>query len=167
LVAVVALDKGDVYFRTTISALYPQFFKTMLEQLKEKRPGATQVNKVSTDNWLYIAAIKTGFSFNWVLPREGVGGRVLRVELYIDVGYQEPNKQAFESLKKSEKEIESQLGISLNWEKLDAKRASRISAAIPFKLATATLEEIKEAQLWGVDTMLKFIDVFTPFVKGL
>lgn len=167
LVDVVALDKGDVYFRTTITALYPQFFKTMLEQLKEKRPGATQVNKVSTDNWLYVTSIRTGFSFNWVLPREGAAGSTLRVELYIDCGDKAKNKESFESLKNNEKEIKDQVGVPLHWEKLDAKRASRISATVPFKLAIATPEDIQEAHSWGVYTMLKFIDVFTPFVKGL
>ena len=167
LVDFAVLDKNEIYFRTSISALYPQFFKTMLELLKEKRPGSTQVNKVSTDNWLYIASARTGFSFNWVLPREGIGGSALRVELYIDVGFGELNKASFENLKTNEKEIESRLGISLNWDKLDARRASRVSATVPFKLATASAEEIQDAQYWGVDAILKFIDVFTPYIKAL
>jgi CBS domain-containing protein len=167
LVDIAILDKGDVYFRTSVSALYPPFYKTMLDMLKAKRAGLTQVSKVSLDNWLYVASVRTGFSFNWVLPREGVEGKTLRVELYIDVGDKTKNKEAFDDLKRSEKDIESQIGISLNWDKLDTKRASRISSTIPFKLATASPEEIQEAQSWGVDTMLKFIDVFTPYVKAL
>jgi hypothetical protein len=38
---------------------------------------------------------------------------------------------------------------------------------IPFRLAKATPEEIEAAQAWGVNTMLKFIDAFTPFVRSL
>ena len=79
------LDKREVVFRQSVSALYPRFFNTMLELLKEKRPGLTST-RPSTKNWLSLGAGRTGFSFGWSLPREGVGGGALRVELYIDVG---------------------------------------------------------------------------------
>jgi CBS domain-containing protein len=161
------LEKGEIIFRQSVSALYPQFFTTMLNQLKETRPGLTQASRVSTQNWLALSGGRTGFSFIWSLPKEGVGGGALRVELWIDVGDKVRNKDLFESLKSREKEIESQISIQLNWERLEARKGSRISALIPFKLAAATPEEILEAQSWGVATMLKFIDVFTPYVKGL
>lgn len=161
------LDKGEIVFRQSVAALYPPFFAVMLGQLKETRPGITQASRVFTQNWLTLGGGRTGFSYNWSLPREGVGGGALRVELYIDIGDQHKNKGYFDALKSHEKDIESQVDIQLKWERLDAKRASRISALIPFKLATATLEEIQEAQAWGVATMLKFIDVFSPYVKSL
>lgn len=161
------LEKGEIVFRQSVSALYPQFFTTMLNHLKETRLGLTRASRGSTQNWLPLGASRTGFSFTWSLPREGVGGGALRVELYIDVGDQKRNKEFFESLKSHEKEIELQIGMPLKWEKMDARKASRISAVIPFKLATATPEEIQEAQSWGVSTMLKFIDVLTPYMKSL
>jgi CBS domain-containing protein len=161
------LEKGEIVFRQSVSALYPQFFNTMLNQLKETRPGLTRASRVSTQNWLALGASRSGFSFTWSLPREGPAGGALRVELYIDVGDQTKNKEFFDALRSHAKEMESQLGMPLNWERLDARKASRISALIPFRLATATPEEIQEAQSWGVTTMLKFIDVFTPYVKGL
>jgi hypothetical protein len=89
------------------------------------------------------------------------------VELYIDVGDKGRNKEFFETLKNHEREIETQIGIQLRWESLEDRRASRISALIPFRLAKATPEEIEAAQAWGVNTMLKFIDAFTPFVRSL
>ncbi len=160
------LDKREVVFRQSVSALYPQFFNTMLELLKEKRPGLTST-RPSTKNWLSLGAGRTGFSFGWSLPREGVGGGALRVELYIDVGDKKRNKKFFESLKTRSKEIESQIGLSLKWDKLEERRASRISALIPFRLAIATPEDVEEAQSWGLATMLKFIDVIQPLLKEL
>jgi CBS domain-containing protein len=167
LVDDVDLDKGEIVIRQSVSALYPQFFDTMLNQLKQLRPGLTQASKVATQNWLSLGAGRTGFSFAWSLPREGVGGGALRVELYIDVGDKKKNKQFFESLRSHEKEIEAQIGIPLKWEKLEERKACRISALIPFRLATATPEDIQEAQSWGVATMLKFMDVFPAYIKNI
>jgi hypothetical protein len=150
-----------------VSALYPSFFTYMLNLLKEKRPGLTQAGKASIQNWLSISAGRTGFSFGWTLPREGVAGGALRVELYIDVGDKEKNKSLFEALKIHEKEIETKIDAPLNWEKLEGRRASRLSVSIPFRLATATPDETQEAQSWGVITMLKFVDVLSPYVKNL
>ena len=167
LVDDVDLEKGEVIFRQSALALYPQFFAAMLNQLKEKRPGLTKVNKVLLQNWITMSSGKTGLSFNWSLPREGVGGGALRVELYIDVGDKTKNKEIFDLLRAKEKDIESQIGIPLNWERLNDKKASWISIFIPFRLATAAPEEIRRAQSWGVDTMLKFMDTLTPHIKSL
>lgn len=160
------LDKGEIIFRQSISALYPQFFNTMLELIKERRPGLTST-RASTQNWLSLGAGRTGFSFDWSLPREGSEGGTLRVELYIDVGDKKKNKELFESLKSNRKEIESQIATSLNWQKLEERRASRISASKSFRLASATSIEIQEAHSWGTAMMLKFIDVFQPLLKEL
>lgn len=161
------LEKGEIVFRQSASALYPQFFTTMLNQLKERRPGFTQASKASTQNWLALGSGRSGFSFTWSLPRERVGGPAFRVELYIDTGDKKRNKEFFDSLKSHEKEIESQIGMPLKWERLEERKASRLSALVPFRLATATPQEIGEAQSWGVGTMLKFIDILTPYVKSL
>ena len=91
----------------------------------------------------------------------------MRVELYIDVGDKKRNKKFFDSLKTRSKEIESQIGLSLKWDKLEERRASRISALISFRLAIATPEDVEEAQSWGLATMLKFIDVIQPLLKEL
>jgi hypothetical protein len=163
----VDLEKGEVVFRQSVSALYPKFFAPVIAQVKEKRPGLTRISKTSTDNWLSIASGRAGLSYSWVLGREGAGQGALRVELAIDVGDKARNKEIFDSLKKHEKEIASDLGLPLVWERLDPHRASRFSTQIPFRLAIATPEQIEEAQCWAVDTMLKFVDAVTPYLKDV
>lgn len=167
LVQDVDLEKGDVIFRQSVSALYPGFFAGMLKQLKQERPTFTQVQKTRVQNWLELSSGVSGLRFSWVLPREGTAGGALRVELYIDVGDKVENKAFFDGIKNHQNEIESQLGMALNWERLDHRKASRISATIPFRLSIATPEEIKQAQSWGTSTMLKFVDVFTPHIRAL
>lgn len=167
LVEDVDLEKGYVVFRKSPSALYPGFFAGVVQQLKERRPTYTQARKTGLENWLTLGSGMSGLSFNWVLPKEGAAGGSLRVELYIDVGEKDRNKGIFDALKEHEREIETELSVGLNWERLDHRKASRVSASIPFRLSSADSEEIREAQSWGADMILKFADVFTPYLRNL
>jgi CBS domain-containing protein len=162
LVDDVDLTAGEIVFRHTPAATYPLFFADLLAWLKERRPGFTQVTKASIQNWLSISAGRAGFIFGWVLPREPV----LRVELYIDTGEKAENKRLFDSLFEQKSSIEEAIGGILNWDRIDKKRASRISISMLFRTSFPPAEH-ESAKQWGVDMMLKFIDVFVPLIKAL
>ena len=49
-----------------------------------------------------------------------------RVELYIDKGKSEVNKEIFDRLLAAKEEIEQTFGEPLEWERMDAKRGCRI-----------------------------------------
>jgi len=162
LVDDVDLTAGEVVFRHTAAATYPLFFADLLARLKERRPGFTQVTKASIQNWLSISSGRAGFIFGWALPREPV----LRVELYIDTGEKAENKRLFDSIFEQKSFIEEAIGGILNWDRIDKKRASRISISSPFRTSFPPAEH-ESAKQWGVDMMLKFIDVFIPLIKVL
>jgi len=162
LVEDVDFEVGEVSFRQSISALYSPFFTDLLMRFKARYPGITQASGGSTQNWLSIGAGRTGFYLNWVLPKEPV----FRLELYIDTGDKETNKALFEKLENQRTEIEEKIGEPLKWEKLDDKKSSRISASMPFKI-THPPDEHDKAKEWGVETMLKFIQVFISRIKAL
>jgi hypothetical protein len=97
------------------------------------------------------------YGFNFV----GTGRH--RVELYIDSGKAAWNKHAFDWLLERHDSIESALGHSLEWERLDTKQACRIAyyrdgAILDNEFSrTETLE-------WAITHLLRFKQVFGPII---
>jgi uncharacterized protein with ParB-like and HNH nuclease domain len=75
-------------------------------------------------NW--VGARKHGQWWNYVVTQDAT-----RAELYIDNGKAEDNKALFDHLFAHKVEIETAFGASLFWQRLDDKRASRISFTVP------------------------------------
>ncbi|NLN18878.1 MAG: DUF4268 domain-containing protein [Firmicutes bacterium] len=76
--------------------------------------------------------------FNWIGSRRhgqwwnyNVLQDETRVELYIDSPVAEDNKALFDALLARKEEIETDFGESLTWQRLDDKRACRISFTVP------------------------------------
>jgi hypothetical protein len=90
------------------------------------------------------------------------GGRV-RVELYIHRGDKEKNEQLFDCLYKRKDEITAALGVQLEWERLDNRKACRIAVYRDgdIDVDSETLSEIRK---WMIENLLKFKQVFPPIV---
>ena len=162
LVDNVDFNTKDVTFRQSDLARYLVFFTDVLENLKKIRPGFTTAQKASLHNWFSFSAGTSGFLFGWVLPKE----HILRVEVYIDKGDYASTKEAFEKLKELRAEIEAEIGVELQWDKIEKARACRIYASTPFHISESP-EAHEKTKLWGVAMMLKFIDTFQPRIRGL
>ena len=81
------------------------------------------VRKATTDHWYDVAIGVSGVHVSLTLVnKEGCIG----VELYIN-----DNKELYDSLFENKEEIESKLGLQLDWQRLDDKKASRILYRIP------------------------------------
>ena len=83
-----------------------------------------------------------------------------KVELYIDVGSkegsQEINKRIFDTIKGAEKSIENEFGDTLEWQRLDEKKACRIMKLIDiggYRDDKAKWEKIQDAM---INTMIHF-----------
>lgn len=81
------------------------------------------VRKASTDHWYDVAIGYSGahVAFNLV-NKDGC----VVIELYIN-----DDKQLFDQLELSKEEIENQLGVKLDWQRLDEKKASPIMYRMP------------------------------------
>jgi len=75
-------------------------------------------------NW--VGARRHGQWWNYVVTRNAT-----RSELYIDCGKAEENKALYDHLFAQRQEIETAFGAQLYWQRLDDKRASRISFTVP------------------------------------
>jgi CBS domain-containing protein len=158
----VDLSAETVVFGKTISALQQLFFADLLQRLKEARPGLTRATKTQPQSWWAFSGGKVGFRFVWVFNKENE----LQVELYIDTGTKDENKAAYDAFWEQRQEIETEIGHALKWERLDRRRASRISLARPGTVADPP-EEQEQVKQWALETMLKFVDAFQPRIREL
>jgi len=75
-------------------------------------------------NWLGTRRHKQWW--NYVVAADST-----RMELYLDCGKKEANKELFDHLHAQRQQIEAEIGTPLSWQRLDDKRASRISLTVP------------------------------------
>lgn len=96
------------------------FWERMIERVK---PVSSLYNNISPtkDHWLSAGSGMSGVRYTTVISKKYV-----RIELAIARGDQEENKDIFDQMLKRKQEIESVFGYELTWERLTAKKMSRI-----------------------------------------
>jgi CBS domain-containing protein len=157
----VNLNVGEVTFHRTNTTLMQLFFADLLGRLKATRPGITNATRVQAETWWAFSGGRSGFIFGWAFVHDS-----LRVELYIDVTDGDENKKLFDKLKLQQTVIEEEIGVSLNWTRLDHRRGCRISLTKPAKV-TDPQEKLEEVKQWAVATTIKFVDTFQSRIKKL
>jgi len=137
---------------------YRAYFQTLLDALRAM--NFTNAQKGQPQSWYSFSTGLPGIYYSNCFAQ---GGRV-RAELYIDRGDLAKNKALFDNLLKMRDDLERAFGESLEWERLDSKRASRIAIYRPgtIDMDEKTLEEIKN---WSIERLLKFKDVFAEEVR--
>lgn len=96
-----------------------EFWTGLLERSQSKTrlfSGRTP----STDYWLGTGSGKSGVEFTYLIFKDCAG-----IEIYIDTGDQKKNKAIFDALYEQKEAVEAEFGDSLDWQRLDEKRASR------------------------------------------
>jgi len=137
---------------------YIDFYSGLLQDLN--KVAQFHIRQVSPDglSWANIArAPGTGAQAGFLGFSFARHGR-FRVEFYIDSGDKEENKRLFDKLYLRKHEIQAELeGIpgSLEWERIDDKRASRI-ALYRDGAITDTSEKLAQLRAWAVNAMNKF-----------
>ena len=140
---------------------YRRFNQKLVDSLR-KEHNFTKARVGQPYNWGSFASGVGGIGYNTSFAQ---GGKA-RVEVYIDTGDKNSNQRLFDSLKESKSTIEAELRDPLVWERLDNRRACRISVVRPGTIDDAddTLEEIHD---WMIDRLLKFKQVFGPRLNEL
>jgi CBS domain-containing protein len=158
----VDFENKAVLFKPNHYAKMQVVFIDLVNALKKRMPDATSAGKSSPQNWFAFSAKTRGMNYAWVFNNRGE----LHVELYIDREDSSENKEIFDQLFKIKEVIEEKIGAPLRWDRLDHRRASRISLGIPVKI-NAPLFEMEDAKQWALQTMMKFIDAFKPLIRNL
>jgi predicted type IV restriction endonuclease len=137
-----------------------EFWKQLIEYSKNKTSLFSNISP-GIENWLSKGAGKSGLSYNYVILKNASS-----IELYIDTGEVSKNKNIFDQLYSHKQNIEKELGISLLWDRLDEKRACRISKKVDEK-------GLRDKDSWSniiekmVKDMINFEKVMSTEIKQL
>ena len=104
-----------------------EFWEQLLKKSNTKTDLFSNVSP-SKECWIGAGAGKSGLSYNYVILKNSA-----RIELYIDTGDKDKNKQIFDQLYSRRQEIESDFGEELEWQRLDDRRACRIAKTVENK----------------------------------
>ena len=101
--------------------------------------------------WIGTGAGISGLSYNYTITKHNA-----TVELYIDKGKdsKEINRKIFDKLFSQKDEIEKDFGGNLLWERLDNRRACRIS--VDFDIGLKDKEKWSELHDKMIETMIRF-----------
>ena len=121
----------------------------------------TRARKAQPQSWYSFSSGAGWFAYGANFTANGRA----RVDLYIDTTDRERNKLAFDKLEQQKAVSESELEL-LEWERLDNRRASRISLLRPGSIDDneETLEKVSQ---WMIDRLLAFKRVFGPRLAEL
>lgn len=139
-------DRGDACF---------DFWQALLAHAHEVSDLHSRIS-ASRMNW--IGTRRQGQWWNYVVLQHET-----RVELYIDGLQADDNKALFDALYSDREAIEAAFGATLYWQRLDDKRASRISFAVPGGWVNA--ETWPSVVGRAVNAMQRLYDALSPRVQ--
>jgi hypothetical protein len=136
-------------------------------QLLEKAKAKTKLHATISPgefHWIGTGAGMRGLTYNYVVWQHEAA-----VELYIDRGKEggDENKTIFDTLAADKAAIESTAGRPLEWERLDAKRASRIRITVKeggYKDEEAKWPVVQDAM---IDAMVHLEKALAPRISKL
>jgi len=105
-------------------ALRLEFWTILLKEMSKKSELFKNISP-KKDSWINAGSGIAGVPFTFAITKA-----YARVELYIDMGDKAENKKLFDYLYQNKEEIENAFGDTMIWERLDDKKASRISSSI-------------------------------------
>lgn len=144
--------------------LRKEFWIRLLEKAKERTNIHSNISPC-VYHWIGAGGGKSGISYNYVITQKYGSS-----EIYFDKGkeFVDPNvnKQRFDKLLENRKKIEQVFGEKLLWERLDNRRASRISYRIE-GIGLKDKERWNELQDKMIDAMIRLEKAFKPYIRKL
>jgi CBS domain-containing protein len=148
---------------------YAGFYAELYEQLTHKATFPLKKFPRASRNWLIIAKVPATGAHPISLAFSFSHSHRFRVELYIDSGIKEWNKQIFAKLLAREESIRQDLAEfaeGLTWERMENRRASRI-ALYHEGAITDSPEELEALRNWACHAMLVFQSVMKKRVSEI
>ncbi len=145
-------DKGELTERER-QRLY---FWTQFNEVLEQRGKPFNKHKPSTDHWysVGIGSSKCYISIDLVNKEHKI-----RIGLWIN-----NNKEMFDYLYNNREEIEEKIGLGLDWDRLEGKKAAVICTNIP-GLDFKKQDNYSELMNKSIDLVVSFRAAFAPYIK--
>ena len=115
-------EKASQRTLTQTQKLRHTFWAKALEALRARGISRYENISPSRDHWLASSTGVAGCGYNMIF-----GKNLARVDLYLTRPQADENKRIFDLLNLEKQEIEGRFGAELNWQRLDDKKACRIS----------------------------------------
>lgn len=148
---------------------YRRFWSQFLPRLHEApqaRQGWSRITTPSKGNWMSFGSARSELlrynpSF-CTIPRRGC-----RVEAYLDSTRVDPN-EVFDWLHDQRENIDGTVNQPVEWDRLDAKRACRISVYFPGEEEFRVSDEERWPELpaWMVPALCGLKDAIDPVIEG-
>lgn len=146
-----AVTKGEL----SEAQIKRQEFWTQFNEVLDSRGKPFNKRKATTDHW-YSVGIGSSRCY--------ISIDLVNKQHKMRVGFWIPNdKSLFDSLLENKNEIEQSVGQTLDWDRLEGKKASVISASIP-GLNFNKQDNYPELMNKAIDMVLSFRDAFKPFI---
>ncbi len=143
--------------------LRQKFWTQLLEQAKARTQLHANITP-SQYNWISTGSGRSGLSYNYtILKDEAI------VELYIDRGKGSDleNRAIFEQLLDHQDAIEATFGDSLEWARLEEKRACRIRKDLAAGGYRSDEKDWPVIQAEMIDTMIRLERALKPYINQL
>jgi hypothetical protein len=137
-----------------------EFWRQLLEKARKKTSLHANISP-GKENYICTGAGMSGVLFSYVIRMNDA-----QVELYIDCGNVEDNKRIFDQLYAKKEKIESDFGGSLDWQRLDDRRASRIRYLVE-KGGLLNKDRWLEIQDALIETMIRFAKALKAELKQI
>ena len=140
-----------------------EFWEQLLEKANQRAPQHPHARiSPNKDNWIGAGAGKSGLAWAHVILMDHA-----RVEFYIDTQDGVRNKKIFDFLAQRKEEIEKAFGASLDWQRLEGKRAARICHYLRNHGGLRNRDKWDELQDAMIDAMIRLEKAIKPYIKKL
>ena len=134
------------------------FWKMMLEELRQRGTKLFRNVNPTRDNWLNTGSGLSGVAYNMVFSKKDA-----RVALNINRKKKSENKRIFDLLRKNKEKIEAQFGDTLEWNRKDDHRLSQIIFRKEF--AGFERESWREMIDWIAEHIIKLEAAISPHLE--
>jgi CBS domain-containing protein len=139
---------------------YISFFAKLNARLATETDFPLRNLSPGGQNWLVLGSLDRSRPELATIVASFARRKRLRIELYLDCGDKDTNKQRFEQLLARKSEIEQVVGEPLEWERLDNRRACRVAAYTKAQILTdADSPTLLE---WAAKKATNFYRAFEP-----
>ena len=163
----VARDRTRSSSNSPTAIAYRRFWTEFLRALRAAYKDWRNQRKPSSSGSMSFASGSSWWWYNATFCKLAEGRYRLRAEVYIDTNDKETTKEVFDKLYAQKQQLEQSVGEALEWDRLDRKRASRISLYFDGDMRITQEDRWPAAIEWLVSAMGKMRATFGPAIQEL